>query len=303
MKKYFHGWIAAVLLSFSTIAQDAQFVPYRGGQADGHTAGNLSGFTAGYATMFSPFAGAAQGDGYAADCLISFNPRAGSLLFAPFGGGTADGYASDSLINFAMRDYITMFSPFGGGQGDGYANDSLIVFNPRGFITMFGPFAGGPSDGHHEGVICNFPKIEGDAVVFLLCPSDVVDLDSMINNYNFAARWNTPRPDSAGAGLYELRINNAGKCLDTATVEVKLDVVKWLGTVDNNWHNPSNWNTGKVPTEVSHVIIPGGTPHPCEIFAADAKAASVQAQPNGIIRTIGSRVLLINGTCAQLPSN
>ena len=42
-------------------------------------------------------------------------------------------------------------------------------------------------------------------------------------------------------------------CTDTAAI--------WTGLVDNNWNNPSNWNTGCVPTvDVSVLIQPGGNP-------------------------------------------
>ena len=37
----------------------------------------------------------------------------------------------------------------------------------------------------------------------------------------------------------------------------------WIGVVDNDWHNPSNWASGAIPTSSSNVIIPAGTPfHP-----------------------------------------
>ncbi len=297
-------FILCLLWMLRLQAQDAQFAPFRGGQADGHSATRLNNFTADFTIMFAPYAGSASGDGYSSDSILQFNPLGATLAFAPFSGGSADGYSSDSLNNFNARGYINMFSPFGGGTtADGYAYDSLIAFNPRNYIGLYTPFAGGISDGYHEGVLCNFPRIEGDTSVFLLCSNDAINLDSLVFNYNFAARWNTTRPDSAVAGVYELRINNAGKCLDTATVNVKLDVVRWTGTADNNWHNTANWNTGSIPTEVSHVIIPGGTPHPCEIFEQDAEAASVQARTGSVVRTIGSRVLVIGGTCAVLPIN
>jgi hypothetical protein len=295
-------FLVLILFPLLLHAQDPQLVPYRGGQADGHHQALLSNYTLGNITMQGPYFGGSA-DGYAMDSSITFDSRGPALLFAPFAGGTADGYAVDSIINFNPRGYITMFSPFGGGFGDGYAFDSLISFNPRGYITMFGPFGGGLADGYHEAVICNYPKIDGDTTLFLKCSDDVANLNELVMNYNFAGRWNTANPTAAGPGNYELRINNAGKCLDTAVVIVKLDVVRWTGTVDNNWHNPANWNTGYIPTEVSHVIVSQATPHPCEIFEMDATAASVQAIGNAVIRTIGGRRLFINGTCTSLPSN
>jgi hypothetical protein len=301
MKIFFHWLIIVALMPLSLLAQDAQFVPYRGGQADGHHIAGLSGFTQGTITMFGPFAGGVA-NGYAADSIINFNPRGTALLFAPFAGSSGDGFAADSLMAFNPRAYISSFTPFAGGLGDGYAEDSLIVFNPRGYITMYGPFAGGVADGYFEGVICNYPKIEGDTTLILKCSNDVVNLNELVQNYNFAGRWNTANPATAGPGNYELRINNSGKCLDTAYVTVALDVITWNGNSSNDWHTVSNWTPAKIPGALSHVIVPGGRPNPCIIQTADAEAASVQTRTGATVSTANGRKLNINGTCVSLPN-
>jgi hypothetical protein len=167
---------------------------------------------------------------------------------------------------------------------------------------MYGPFAGGMADGYFEGVICNYPKIEGDTIIFLKCSNDVVNLNNLVENYNFAGRWNTANPTTAGPGNYELRINNAGKCLDTAYVTVALDVITWNGNTSSDWHNAINWTPAKIPGPLSHVIVPGGRPNPCIIQTADAEAASVQTRTGATVNTANERKLTINGTCISLPN-
>lgn len=302
MKKIIQWLIATTLIPLLTSAQDAQFVPYRGGSSDGHSLSTLGNFTASYIGSFTPFAGG-SGSGYKADSLQQFNPLGSTLMFSPFAGGLADGAAADSLINFAPLGFALLYSPFVGGTADGYASDSLIAFDQRGYITMYGPFAGGLADGHFEGVICNYPKATADTIVFLPCGDSFFNLTTLVENYNFAARWNTSRPDSVFAGTYELRINNAGKCLDTMTAVVRLDVATWTGAVSTNWHDAANWNTNQVPGLVTHVIIPSGTPNACIVSTADAVCASVQARTGSNIRTQNGRLLFINGNCTQLPSN
>ncbi len=297
-------WLIALVAATPLLAtaQDAQFVPYRGGAADGHSISTLANFTANYTGSFTPFAGGI-GSGYKADSLQRFNPLASTLMFSPYAGGAADGYAADSLIAFDQRGPALLFSPFAGGGADGYAADSLIAFDQRGYITMYGPFAGGQADGYFEGVICNYPKATADTIVFLPCSNNAFDLTTLVENYNFAARWNTARPDSAVAGTYELRINNAGKCLDTMQAVVRLDVATWTGAVSTNWHDAANWSTNRVPGVVTHVIIPSGTPNACVVSTSDAVCASVQARTGGNIRTQNGRLLFINGRCTQLPAN
>jgi hypothetical protein len=303
MKRTIH-WLIALVAAMPLLAtaQDAQFVPYRGGSSDGHAASTLSGFTAGYISSFTPFAGG-HGSGYNADSLQRFDPLSGTLMFSPFAGGQADGAASDSLISFDARGFALLFSPFVGGAADGYASDSLIAFDQRAFIAMYGPFAGGQADGYYEGVLCNYPKATADTVVFLPCSNSAFDLTTLVENYNFAARWNTARPDSAVAGTYELRINNAGKCLDTMQAVVRLDVATWTGAMSTNWHDAANWSTNQVPGVFTHVIIPSATPNACIISTMDAVCASVQARTGGNIRIENDRLLLINGRCTQLPAN
>lgn len=281
-------------------AQDASTAPYRGGPADGFSQQTATAFIAQNSiTAFAPFKGG-MGSGFSSDSLVRFNPNGSALLYSPYAGGIGQGYAADSLISFA-QGYIVPFTPYAGGTADGYATDSLIAFNPRAYIAMYTPYAGGLSDGHTEGTLCKFPNIEGDTTLFLKCLNDTVNLNQLVGNFNFAGRWNTANPTSVGPGNYELRINNAGKCLDTATVIVQLEVATWLGTQSSNWHQASNWSTGKVPTAITHVIVPNGTPFACIISEQDATCASVQARTGGALQALPGRNLFIQGLCAALP--
>jgi hypothetical protein len=151
-------------------------------------------------------------------------------------------------------------------------------------------------------VICNFPKATNDTSVFLACATDSFNLNSLVDGYNFAARWNTAKPQSVVAGQYELRINNAGKCLDTLLATVTLEVAVWTGTASSNWHNASNWNMGKIPGPITHVIIPVSTPHPCVISDEDAACTSLQAKGSGNFTISNNRQLYVNGICKTLPS-
>lgn len=261
------------LMPLLSLGQDAQFVPYRGGGADGHHLSALTQFTRQSITMYSPFNGAPLADGHAADSLIGFDPRGMALLYSPFSGAAL---------------------------GDGFGSDSLIGFQ-QGYITMFNPFGGGNNDGHHEGVLCNFPKTDGDTTIYLPCSNDIVDLTTLVFQTNYSAKWNTPNPQSVGAGTYELRINNSGKCLDTAMVIVNLEIAIWNGTTNTNWHHAANWSNNKIPGPNTHVIIPVSSPE-CIIRETDAEARSVQVRNGASLRAINQKNMMIQGTCSQLPN-
>lgn len=141
-----------------------------------------------------------------------------------------------------------------------------------------------------------------DSTILLNCLNDTYNLLSLYNVSNGGV-WNTPNPAQAPAGTYKYYITTSGGCSDTADIIVKLEVATWTGTVSNNWHDPANWNILKVPTALTHVIIPTATPYPCVISNADAAAASVQARSSGTFQIINNRRLLINGVCGALPAN
>ena len=137
----------------------------------------------------------------------------------------------------------------------------------------------------------------------MACPTDLLNLSSIYANNGYALYWNTPNPNAADTGTYRLiAINNNG-CSDTVTVIVGLDVAQWTGATSNNWHTASNWNIGKVPTDLTHVIIPAATPNACVLKDANAVAASIQVKPGADLQVINGRLIELKGKCLSLPAN
>lgn len=69
----------------------------------------------------------------------------------------------------------------------------------------------------------------------------------------------------------------------------------WLGTFDQNWHNPANWLLGMVPTQLDDVIIPSAesvarTP----IINSNAECNSLQVYSGGLLHNAGT--LSISGS-------
>lgn len=147
------------------------------------------------------------------------------------------------------------------------------------------------------------PRLGLDTTVYQLCPGETTDLTALYNTTGFTATWNTATPTAAPAGTYRLIANNIFGCSDTAFANVKFDVATWTGAVSNDWHTAGNWNTGKVPIDKTHVIIPGGTPNPCVIGNGNASAASIQARNGAIVQATNNRTLIISGKCTTLPTN
>jgi len=52
----------------------------------------------------------------------------------------------------------------------------------------------------------------------------------------------------------------------------------WTGAVDNNWHNPDNWNTTNIPDATTDVIIPNAT-NKCWVWAANAYCKNLTVEP------------------------
>jgi hypothetical protein len=57
-----------------------------------------------------------------------------------------------------------------------------------------------------------------------------------------------------------------------------------------------------VPTEVTHVIMVGGSPNACEITDTDGAAASVQVKSGGYISLQNNRKLMVQANCSPLPA-
>ncbi|MBC7934031.1 MAG: hypothetical protein H7Y86_01550, partial [Rhizobacter sp.] len=103
-------------------------------------------------------------------------------------------------------------------------------------------------------------------------------------------------------GTYTIRVRDSNGCYQDTTVEMGIDKAIWTGASNSDWHTAANWSTFSVPTAVTHVIIPAGTPD-CIISIENAEAASVQVLNGGNIKLENVVEIMISGQCAILPSN
>jgi hypothetical protein len=143
--------------------------------------------------------------------------------------------------------------------------------------------------------------VGADSTILHDCLNQTTNLRNVYKTSGLTSVWNTPTPTAAPPGEYRLIVNNSTNCPDTAFVGVVLEVARWTGTQDNNWHNAGNWSTGKVPGEKTHVIVDGSMPNPCIISTGEAFAASVQVRNGANVKTDNNRQLWIQGRCTVLP--
>ena len=145
------------------------------------------------------------------------------------------------------------------------------------------------------------PSLGNDKSLLAICNNQTYDISNIYNTEGLTVRWSTGDSTAAPIGIHRLIATNAAGCSDTAQVTIFQKVIQWLGSEDNNWHNPNNWSGGKVPDEKTHVIIDGIMPNPCVIFETTARAASVQLKNGGDYRIDNERDLQITGRCDQPP--
>jgi hypothetical protein len=187
---------------------------------------------------------------------------------------------------------------FSGDSADGFALTKTDLLNCNVFR-----FAGDSADGS---ALVTYIKprdfLGNDTTVKIICTNDTYNLLGLYNLPGLTAIWSAANPSIASLGNYSIFATSQSGCKDTAQVLITQEIAKWNGSVSNNWHNAANWNNGKIPNEITHVIIPGGTANPCQIADADATAASVQAKNSGSFTIINNRKLVISGTCISLPA-
>jgi hypothetical protein len=140
-----------------------------------------------------------------------------------------------------------------------------------------------------------------DTTVNIICQGETVNLTTVYTTTGFTTSWNTGNPAVAPAGVYQLISSNTNLCKDTSIVTVKQDIAIWTGTASKNWHTASNWNTGKVPYEKTHVIINAGTPNTCELSASNVSVSSLQVRPGAVMNVINNRQVIITASCNPLP--
>ena len=140
-----------------------------------------------------------------------------------------------------------------------------------------------------------------DTIVVVKCLNDKANISSLYNLTGLISHWDIPNPAQAEVGYYRVTVMNALGCTDTAYVDVKLDVKKWIGKVDMDWHNPGNWSDSSIPGPNSHVLIFGNTPFSCLIDTADAFVASIRLKKQGQYAIADGKKLHVTGTCDTLP--
>jgi hypothetical protein len=145
------------------------------------------------------------------------------------------------------------------------------------------------------------PSLGLDTTVFQACYGDSTNLLALYNTAGLTVDWNTATPQAVAPGVYRLVVRNAAGCSDTVFVTVQLEVATWTGTINSDWHTPGNWTINKVPSSVTHVIIPAGTANNCLIGAANAVVASLQLRNGASLTTANGTQVTVVGNCTVLP--
>jgi large repetitive protein len=145
------------------------------------------------------------------------------------------------------------------------------------------------------------PSIGADTTIYHNCLNETTNLLPLYNTTGLITTWNTATPTVVVPGNYRLVVNDATGCTDTAFVNIVLEKATWTGSVSGDWHTAGNWSTGKVPTDITHVVIPAGTPNACTIGTVNATVASVQLKTGAVLNATGGARIFINGKCVALP--
>jgi hypothetical protein len=211
-----------------------------------------------------------------------------------FSGDTADGSSIAKTNNFDCTPLR-----FFGDTADG---STLVKTNN--FNCTPSRFFGDTADGFASAKFLLIRDFLGnDTSVTIICSNETFNLLTLYTTpANLTYNWSAATPTATGLGIYTLIATNQSGCVDTAQATLKQEIAIWNGSVSNNWHTAANWNNGEIPSEITHVIIPGSAANPCQIKDTDATAASVQAKASGSFSIINNRILLISGTCVQLPT-
>jgi hypothetical protein len=139
-----------------------------------------------------------------------------------------------------------------------------------------------------------------DTTTFVVCLTDKITLQPLYNTSPYTTSWSTQTPSAVGIGSYLMYTQNTAKCKDTTVIIVKQDVNQWTGAVSKNWHDATNWSTGRVPNEKTHVFIIQA-PNICELSQSDVNIASIQLKPGGVLNIINNRQINIIANCKPLP--
>jgi Concanavalin A-like lectin/glucanases superfamily/F5/8 type C domain len=147
------------------------------------------------------------------------------------------------------------------------------------------------------------PRLGNDTTLYVVCDNETYNLLPVYipATDGHSTAWNAPNPSAAPMGNWRLIATSYFGFKDTAFATVAQDIRVWTGAVSNDWHNIANWNIPKLPTAITHVVIPVSTPNPCLISTADAFAASMQVKAAGNFNIAAPYNLVISGKCVVLP--
>jgi hypothetical protein len=147
------------------------------------------------------------------------------------------------------------------------------------------------------------PRLGNDTTLYVVCDNDTYNLLPVYipATDGYSTAWNAPNPSAAPLGNWRLIATSYFGFKDTAFATVAQDIRVWTGAVSNDWHNVANWNIAKLPTAITHVVIPVSTPNPCLISTADAFAASMQVKAADNFNIAAPYNLMISGKCVVLP--
>ncbi len=101
-------------------------------------------------------------------------------------------------------------------------------------------------------------------------------------------------PTVAGSSLTFIVTGGSPGKTGTSIFDVLLPGT-WTGATSNNWHTPSNWWSGGVPTSTMDVSIPSGTPFQ-PVISATAVCNSITINPGATLAISSSNSLTVSGS-------
>jgi PKD repeat protein len=127
-----------------------------------------------------------------------------------------------------------------------------------------------------------------------------LDGGSWTDIINTDASW-SEFPTAMGAWDYRAQIQN-GTCQavfsSPATVLViKPLAVTWNGSVNDNWHHPSNWTPAYIPEHDIDVSIPAVDPGPFPIITGSEECNNLAIHPAGSLTIASGAILVVEGDC------
>jgi hypothetical protein len=214
---------------------------------------------------------------------------------------------ASSSTSFCQGDSVILTASGGNSYlwSNGFTTSSIIVKTSGSYSVQ--AFNSGCINLPSSQIITTLkssPNMGVDKTVYHNCVNETTNLWSLFDTTGLISNWNTLLPALAPPNNYRLIVTNNVGCKDTVLANVLFEIATWIGASNSNWHLASNWNIGKVPTSVTHVIIPPSTLNMCVLDNPNLQAVAASVQiANGAIVTINNNCTIsVNGNCAVLPN-